>query len=279
MSTVFPISTVFPTTGCRDCTIESRYKTVERVILKMRERLDEPFSLHEMAKIAYLSPFHFNRVFRQITGIPPTQFLYALRLEEAKRLLLTTHLSVLNICYKVGYNSLGSFTTRFTQLVGLPPFQLRRLPERSLPLPSAAIGESRQTFPSLTFSGSYAEGRISAPQSQTQAIFVGLFRTRIPQSRPVAGTVMTSPGRYRIGPLPDGHYYLFAAALPAATEPLNYLLPNTASLLVGGGQESVIVQGGRVYGQTDIKLRQVRLTDPPILIALPSLLMDMELSN
>ncbi|MBV9959979.1 MAG: AraC family transcriptional regulator, partial [Acidobacteria bacterium] len=57
------MSTVSTATGCRDCTLESRYRTVERVILKMRERLDEPFSLQEMAKIAYLSPFHFNRVF------------------------------------------------------------------------------------------------------------------------------------------------------------------------------------------------------------------------
>ena len=73
------------TNGCRVDTIEARHRVVERVILKMREQLDEPFSLQEMAKIAYLSPFHFNRVFRQITGIPPTQFLYALRLEAAKQ--------------------------------------------------------------------------------------------------------------------------------------------------------------------------------------------------
>jgi AraC-like DNA-binding protein len=270
---VFPVSTVFPTTNCRDCTIESRYRTVERVILKMRERLDEPFSLQEMAKIAYLSPFHFNRVFRQMTGIPPTQFLYALRLEEAKRLLLTTHLSVLNICYKVGYNSLGSFTTRFTQLVGLPPFQLRRLPERSTLLSAQAGGESRQPVRALnSAAGSYVEGWINAPQPHTQAIFVGLFRTRIPQGHPVAGAFLTGPGSYRAGPLPDGRYYLFAAALPVGTELLTYLLPNLSSLRVGSGQGSLLVKGGQVSGQTDVTLRPVRLTDPPILIALPALL-------
>lgn len=267
------MSKVFPTIGCRDYTIESRYRTVERVILKMQEQLDEPFSLKEMAKIAYLSPFHFNRVFHQITGIPPTQFLYALRLEAAKRLLLTTHLRVMDVCYEVGYNSLGTFTTRFTQLVGLSPCQWRHLLECSMPLPTEAIGESRQPFPAPTSSGSSVEGWINVPPpSHTKAIFVGLFPTRIPQSRPVAGAFLTSPGQYRIGPLRDGRYYLFAAALPVATEPLTYLLPDRASLLVGSGQGPLVVRGGQVSGKTDLNLRQVRLTDPPILIALPSLL-------
>ena len=266
------MSAVFPQTGCRDYTIESRFRTVERVIMKMQDQLDEPFSLKEMAKVAYLSPFHFNRVFHQITGIPPTQFLYALRLEAAKRLLLTTHLRVMDVCYEVGYNSLGTFTTRFTQLVGLSPCQWRGLPEHSLPMPMEATGESSLPLPAKVSSGSYVEGQISTPQPDTKAIFVGLFPMRIPQGRPVAGTFLTSPGKYRLGPLPDGRYYLFAVALPDGTGPLAYLLPNTASMLVGGGQGSLVVKGGQVSGKTDLNLRPVRLTDPPILIALPSLL-------
>ncbi|MBC7912008.1 MAG: helix-turn-helix transcriptional regulator [Pyrinomonadaceae bacterium] len=266
------MATVSHTTVCRDYTIESRYRTVERVIRKMQEQLDEPFSLKEMAEVAYLSPFHFNRVFHQITGIPPTQFLYALRLEAAKRLLLTTHLRVTDVCYEVGYNSLGTFTTRFTQLVGLSPCQLRRLPEHSLLMPTEATGDSRLPLPAPTSSGSWIEGKISAPEPDTKAIFVGLFRMRIPQGRPVAGAFLTSPGKYRMGPLPDGRYYLFAAALPDGTGPLTYLLPNIASMLVGGGQGSLVVKGGKVSGKTDLNLRPVRLTDPPILIALPSLL-------
>lgn len=260
------------TNGCRDCTIEARYRVVERVILKMREQLDEPFSLQEMAKVAYLSPFHFNRVFRQITGIPPTQFLYALRLEAAKRLLLTTHLRVTDVCFEVGYNSLGTFSRRFTQLVGLSPDQLRRLTESETLLPLESMDESRRPSTASTPAGSWIAGQISAPQIFTKAIFVGLFRTRIPQGRPVAGAFLTELGEYRIGPLPDGRYYLFAAALPVATQPLNFLLPNTASLLVGSGQGSLVVEGGQVFGKTNLKLRHVRLTDPPILVALPSLL-------
>ena len=266
------MSTVSATHIRRDSTIESRYKLVERVILRMRERLDKPFSLQEMAQIAYLSPFHFNRVFRQITGIPPTQFLYALRLEAAKRLLLTTHLRVTDVCYEVGYNSLGTFTTRFTQLVGFSPYRLRHLTELQAALPLEARREDRKPVPAPASAAACVEGQISSPQPHTNAIFVGLFRTRIPQGRPVAGALLTEPGRYRIGPLPDGRYYLLAAALPDATEQLTYLLPNTAAMLVGSGQGALIVKGGQVFGNANIKLRPMRLTDPPILTALTSLL-------
>jgi transcriptional regulator GlxA family with amidase domain len=91
----------------------------ERVVREMRQRLGDSLTLDEMAEIAMMSPYHFNRVFRRLTGIPPSQFLGALRLEAAKRLLLTSERSVTEICFEVGYNSLGTFTTRFNQLVGL----------------------------------------------------------------------------------------------------------------------------------------------------------------
>lgn len=91
----------------------------------MRERVDDTLPLHAMAEIAHLSPYLFTRAFRQFTGIPPGEFLATLRLERAKQLLLTTDLSVAEICFEVGYNSLGTFTTRFTRLVGLSPGRVR----------------------------------------------------------------------------------------------------------------------------------------------------------
>jgi len=55
----------------RPSTIAAHHEAVERVIRMMRDRLDEPLTLQEMSKTAYISPCHFNRTFRQITGIPP----------------------------------------------------------------------------------------------------------------------------------------------------------------------------------------------------------------
>ena len=72
----------------RDSTVRSHYQLVERVIEAMRNHLDEPLSVRSMAKIALASRHHFNRTFRKLTGVPPSQFLYALRLERAKHLLM-----------------------------------------------------------------------------------------------------------------------------------------------------------------------------------------------
>jgi AraC family transcriptional regulator len=102
----------FPGTGA------SHLEAVERVIVAMRERVDNTLPLYAMAEIAHLSPYHFARTFRQVTGIPPGEFLGNLRLQRAKELLLTTDLSASEVCFEVGYASLGTFTTRFTQLVG-----------------------------------------------------------------------------------------------------------------------------------------------------------------
>ena len=114
-------------------TITSHRRAVERVITSARERLCEPISLHDMSRVAYLSEFHFNRVFHQITGLPPAKFISAMRLNEAKRLLLNSNLSITDMCFEVGYNSLSTFTRRFTQRVGLGPREFRYLAERITP--------------------------------------------------------------------------------------------------------------------------------------------------
>jgi AraC family transcriptional regulator len=259
-------------TTCRAYTIASRSRAIERVISRMRERLDEPLSLREMAKIAYISPFHFNRVFRQITGIPPSQFLYALRLEAAKRLLLTTSLSVTDICFDVGYNSLGTFTTRFSQLVGLSPCHLRQLAEGLQSFTIESLSDENLELPEEASLRASITGHIKAPDESARAIFVGLFPTCIPQSQPLGGTLLTQPGEFRIGPVPDGIYHMFVAAFPLSDNPLTYLLPEPMTLLVGTARSPLVVQDGRSNVPVEVILRPVRLTDPPILIALPSLL-------
>ena len=259
--------------ACREDTIASHRRAVERVITDARERLCEPISLRDMSRVAYLSPFHFNRVFHEITGLPPAKFISAMRLEEAKRLLLNTSLSITDICYDVGCNSLGTFTRRFTQRVGLGPREFRYLAERITP---ASVESLCAHYAELAGRGVMStqgvEGFVEVSQPNGGPIFVGLFPAHIPQSRPAGGALLTSPGAFRIGPVPDGTYHLLAAALPPLADTLGYLLPDTTHLSVGAG--NVIVRQGRAISRPKISMRPMALTDPPLLVSLPFLLAD-----
>jgi AraC-like DNA-binding protein len=82
--------------------------------------------LEAAAREACLSPFHFNRVFTRAFGETPHEFVTRRRIEEAKKLLLAENRSVTDICFDLGYESLGSFSTKFRSLTGLSPAAFRR---------------------------------------------------------------------------------------------------------------------------------------------------------
>lgn len=83
-------------------------------------------SLQQAASQACLSPFHFNRLFVQAFGETPHEFVTRMRISQAKKLLLAENDSVTDICFDLGYESLGSFSTRFRSLTGLSPVAFRR---------------------------------------------------------------------------------------------------------------------------------------------------------
>ncbi|HEY6803372.1 MAG TPA: AraC family transcriptional regulator [Pyrinomonadaceae bacterium] len=251
----------------RPATIAAHHEAVERVIRMMHDRLDEPLTLQEMSRKAYISPCHFNRIFRQITGIPPNQYFYALRLESAKRLLLTTNTSVTDVCFDVGYNSLGTFIRRFTGLVGLSPSRFRSLARRageSLAVPTASQFDMTAAATAATISG-----KVTAPEWFAGTIFLGLFTTPIPQGAPISGTVIEQPGTFHLPSVPDGLYFILAAGLARSKELSDYFLYETS--LRGGGQP-ILIRNGIVEGSTDISLRPPEAFDPPILTTLPLLL-------
>jgi len=191
-------------------------------------------------------------------------------------LLLTTDRSVTEVCFAVGYDSVGTFTTRFTQLVGLSPGRIRRLPER-LGEALARLPEGRLTTPPHTPAGaaSGVVGRIEGPIGADTLLFVGLFPGAIPQGRPVVGTVLTAPGPFRLAAPPDGRYHLLVAAVPhpgSARDAATALLPG-AALRVGRAPGTVAVRGGQAAVPAAVVLRPPLPTDPPVLVALPALLL------
>jgi AraC family transcriptional regulator len=100
---------------------------VERAIRFIRENYSEPLSLDDIAGSAIMSRFHFCRVFAGATGVTPGRFLSAIRIYEAKRMLLNTVMNVTDISFAVGFNSLGSFSNHFTDSVGISPGRFRRV--------------------------------------------------------------------------------------------------------------------------------------------------------
>ena len=85
----------------------------------------EPLDLDAMAREAGYSRFHFARAFAAAYGETPRTYLTRRRIERAKTLLRTANLSVTEICFLVGFSSLGSFSSRFRELVGESPTQYR----------------------------------------------------------------------------------------------------------------------------------------------------------
>ena len=98
---------------------------VDRAVNCIWERYSDQLSLADMARSAMLSRFHFARVFEKQTGVSPGRFLAAVRIYQAKRLLLLSSMSVGGVSSAVGYSSLGSFTSHFTDSVGISPSRFR----------------------------------------------------------------------------------------------------------------------------------------------------------
>ena len=104
----------------------------ELVLLRrVRDRIDrdyaQPLNVEELARGVHLSTGHLSRQFRAAYGESPYSYLMTRRIERAMTLLRRGDLSVTEICFAVGCSSLGTFSTRFSELVGMSPSNYRRL--------------------------------------------------------------------------------------------------------------------------------------------------------
>jgi AraC family transcriptional regulator len=243
-------------------------KAVTRVIETLRDRFDHPLSLDEMARIALISPYHFIRVFHRLTGIPPVRYQWAMRLAFAKRLLVETDMSVIDVCFEAGYSSLGSFTRRFTELVGMPPHHFRLAAQSFDRERLTRLLEPMMTQP-VDALPAEVSGTVLAPAEFKGLIFVGLYPVELTQSLPVACCVLTSAGEYRISAVPDGRYRVTAAAIARSGRPAEFFLYDEA--LRAAAPDPITVRGGQP-SLVNLILREPQLTDLPILAALVPLL-------
>jgi AraC-like DNA-binding protein len=102
---------------------------------RVRDRIDreyaQPLDVEALARGAHMSAGHLSRQFRLAFGESPYAYLMTRRIERAMALLRRGDLSVTEICFAVGCSSLGTFSTRFTELVGVPPSVYRREASRA----------------------------------------------------------------------------------------------------------------------------------------------------
>jgi AraC-like DNA-binding protein len=104
---------------------------------RVRDRIDreyaQPLDVEALARGAHMSAGHLSREFRAAYGESPYGYLMTRRMERAMALLRRGDLSVTEVCFAVGCSSLGTFSTRFSELVGMPPSTYRRLAASAAP--------------------------------------------------------------------------------------------------------------------------------------------------
>jgi AraC family transcriptional regulator len=100
-------------------------RRLRRAIEFMHDNCARELSLAEIADAAYLSEFHFARLFKKITGTTPHAYLAALRIERARKLLAETDLPITEVGAQVGYNSQSHFTKIFREATGITPHAFR----------------------------------------------------------------------------------------------------------------------------------------------------------
>jgi AraC-like DNA-binding protein len=236
-------------------------RAVKRVITVMRDNLDEQLTIDDMARVAMFSKFHFSRLFQRVTGISPGRFLSALRLQQAKQLLVSTSFNVSDISLRVGYTSVGTFSSRFTRSVGLSPTTYRK--QRGITAQIQTCGTSAEPHTLATVRG------VIRPHNtdRREMIFAGLFRDRIPEGRPVSCTVLHEPGPYLLEKVPPGTWFLLVHSVPVSSLSAPWQTGPDHDVAVGT-HGPIAVRRDTMVDDADVDLKPVSTLDPPVLMAL-----------
>jgi AraC-like DNA-binding protein len=114
------------------------------LLRRVRDRIDrdyaQPLDVEALAQGVHMSAGHLSRQFREAYGESPYSYLMTRRIERAMALLRRGDLTVTEVCFEVGCSSLGTFSTRFTELVGMPPSAYKRQVDRgTTDLPTCVV--------------------------------------------------------------------------------------------------------------------------------------------
>ncbi|NOU91736.1 helix-turn-helix domain-containing protein [Paenibacillus sp. LMG 31456] len=248
-----------------------RYSEIDAVIEYIHQSIYEPLLLARLARYAGYSPYHFSRIFKERIGLSPLYYVSSLRLQKAKDLLLRTNLTVRDIGLEIGQQSLGTFTTRFTERVGVTPSDFRNstLQADNHLHSLQKLSDWRKLQPA-SHQYSRIEGTIQAEIPFEGVILIGLFAKPIPEGLPLYGTLLSSLGDFCFTGVKPGTYYLMGTSVSWGTLAVDFLLPHTT--LRTRTKEPIIVGPYSSVLHRQVMLHVPRIDDPPILISLPVLM-------
>ena len=248
-----------------------RYSEIDEAIAYIHQHIFEPLPLSRLASHVAYSPYHFTRIFQARIGLSPIYYVSSLRLQKAKELLLRTNLSVRDIALEIGQQSLGTFTTRFTERVGVTPSHFRNsmLQAHNHLRSLQKLTDWRLSHPA---SNQHAriEGTVQAAIPFEGVILIGLFARPIPEGRPLYGTLVPSWGDYCLTNVKPGTYYLMATSVSWGMQGVDVLLPRTT--LRTRSREPIIVGPDTAVLHRQVTLHPPSQDDPPILVSLPLLM-------
>lgn len=244
---------------------------IDEIIAYIQQHIYDPLPLARLASHVAYSPYHFTRLFKERMGISPLYYVSSIRLQKAKDLLLQTNLSVRDISLEIGQQSLGTFTTRFTERVGMTPAQFRNTAHDA--------GKHLQSLKQLTDwrtpgwnnpGLTTIRGTVSSEHAFSGVVLIGLFPKPIPEGFPIHGTLNGSLGQFEFPNVEPGIYYLLATTISWGTGAIDMLLPQAT--LRTRNREAIVVGSGKEVPHLAVTLHPPALDDPPILISLPVLM-------
>ncbi|WP_010274397.1 helix-turn-helix transcriptional regulator [Paenibacillus senegalensis] len=248
---------------------------IPEIIVYMQKSVTQDITVEETANHFGYSKYHFSREFKRLTGFSAADYLSSLKVEHAKQALLRHEHSVTNSGFDAGYSSIGTFSTTFTRKTGLSPREYKQQVEALYSVakkceetPTTVAGhkdppasETSRCLISVRYPEGYEAG----------ITFVGLFKSPIPNHRPVAGVALSKKNSHLFEHIPEGAYYLLACSIERTFNPLRYFVLDDCLR----GRVEQRVRFPQNHGQTfSISLREALPEDPPIVVNVLKLLAD-----
>ena len=229
----------------------------------LRTRFRERVTVGDLSEHLAYSPSHLTRVFTSVVGTSPMDYLAAWRLQEAKHLLITHRLGVVETCHEVGYSSVGTFSRRFLRDVGTPPGSLRRIADR--------VAERTQPAVSLLVpSAGRIRIRLDIPEEMRRALgpapyqWVGTFPRPVPSGLPTSGTLRRHIDEVEL-PIVPGSPWILATIFPDGADVHEQLAPTNPLVARTRVPEEL------VPGPITLPVRAALPWDPAVLVALAAM--------